>query len=636
MRFLLKGDPDAVRRVEAGTAVFADESKGSAEQDALCIEVHFHEEDAIHVKKEGSSIFIECREPAHYFRALNWAFHHLEEHTAEKTETACFPENGFMLDCSRNSVFRVDTVKAVIRKLAKLGMNMLMLYTEETYEVPEEPYFGAYRGRYSREEIKEMDAYAAVFGIELVPCIQTLAHLRNALKWPMGEPIKDTADILMVGEEKVYAFIEEMLRAVRDSFSTRKIHLGMDEAAELGLGRYLIRNGYRESAKLMKEHCTRVLEICKKLDLEPMIWSDMYITSNTGKGYYDIDENTDTAGWEKPDKGLGLIYWDYYNENGKLYRDMLRVHSELTDQVTFAGGVWIWNGISPNYGRAFRCTASALDACREYHVPRVFCTAWMDNGSETPLDAVWPGVVFFAHLGFHEAVSEEEFAEEFRNCIGGRLEDFWQLDAFDSLFTGMGNNMTSDNPSKYYLYEDAMLGMFDYHIRGIDTAGYYAQLASKMRSCAQTSPAYSDLFRFYEQLALVLEKKMDLGVRIKDAYDRKDMEALQDICSQDIPYLIDQLREMKLIREQLWLRDAKPFGYELLDIKLGGVMTRLESHRRRIESYLDGSISHLEELEQERLPYFTVEKSMGHDPKKSMSENRWHFIVSGCCLMDTI
>ena len=44
-------------------------------------------------------------------------------------------ENGLMLDCSRNAVFTVEKVKFLIRTLAKLGMNVLMPYTEDTYEV---------------------------------------------------------------------------------------------------------------------------------------------------------------------------------------------------------------------------------------------------------------------------------------------------------------------------------------------------------------------------------------------------------------------------------------------------------------------------------------------------------------------
>ena len=92
----------------------------------------------------------------------------------------------------------------MIRILAKLGLNRLLLYTEDTYEVPELPYFGVYRGRYSREEIREIDEYAQIFGIELIPCIQTLAHLHNALKWSEAQKIMDTPDILQVRKEETY------------------------------------------------------------------------------------------------------------------------------------------------------------------------------------------------------------------------------------------------------------------------------------------------------------------------------------------------------------------------------------------------------------------------------------------------
>ena len=124
---------------------------------------------------------------------------------------------------------------------------------------------------------------------------------------------KDTADILQVGKEEVYTLIEKMLCSVKESFSTNRIHLGMDEAAQLGLGKYLRENGYTKSSVLIREHSARVFEICKKLGLEPMIWSDMYITTNTGGGYYDVADDTDCSDWEKPDPELGLVYWDYYN-----------------------------------------------------------------------------------------------------------------------------------------------------------------------------------------------------------------------------------------------------------------------------------------------------------------------------------
>ncbi len=197
-------------KLKAGTEALLEEMKQIPEN--LEVRVEFNENPQLTAKRVGNQVQITCKESAHYYRGLNQVLHHLDTDTYENQETVYFEWNGFMLDCSRNAVFTVEKVKSVIRTLAKMGMNVLMLYTEDTYEVPGEPYFGSYRGRYTKAEIQEMDAYASMFGIELVPCIQTLAHLHNALKWPGKNEIKDSTDVLIVGKEETYTFIEELLR----------------------------------------------------------------------------------------------------------------------------------------------------------------------------------------------------------------------------------------------------------------------------------------------------------------------------------------------------------------------------------------------------------------------------------------
>ena len=84
---------------------------------------------------------------------------------------------GTMLDCSRNAVPNLHTLKKWVDLTASLGYNTLLLYTEDTYEVPDEPYFGYMRGRYTQAELRELDAYAKERGMTIMPCIQTLAHL---------------------------------------------------------------------------------------------------------------------------------------------------------------------------------------------------------------------------------------------------------------------------------------------------------------------------------------------------------------------------------------------------------------------------------------------------------------------------
>ena len=90
---------------------------------------------------------------------------------AKKYERLCV-----MIDMSRNAVMNVKALKEYLVILKKMGYNSVMLYTEDTYEVEGEPFFGYMRGRYSVAEMQELDEYANSLGIELIPCIQTLAH----------------------------------------------------------------------------------------------------------------------------------------------------------------------------------------------------------------------------------------------------------------------------------------------------------------------------------------------------------------------------------------------------------------------------------------------------------------------------
>ena len=118
---------------------------------------------------------------------------------------------GIMVDCSRDACYKPDAVEKFTDIVAKMGYNMLMLYTEDTYSLEGEPYFGYMRGRYTNDEWKRMDAYAKSRGVELVPCIQTLAHLSAVTRWQTyGETCVDDHDIFLVDQPETYALIEKM------------------------------------------------------------------------------------------------------------------------------------------------------------------------------------------------------------------------------------------------------------------------------------------------------------------------------------------------------------------------------------------------------------------------------------------
>src|SRR5690606_1808415 len=107
-----------------------------------------------------------------------------------------------MFDLSRNGVLTLDSFRFLLQKMALMGLNTVMLYLEDTYEISGEPYFGYMRGRYTQDELREIDDYADQFGIEAFPSIQTLAHLEEFLKWEPVSFYKDTKGALLVGDER--------------------------------------------------------------------------------------------------------------------------------------------------------------------------------------------------------------------------------------------------------------------------------------------------------------------------------------------------------------------------------------------------------------------------------------------------
>ena len=76
-----------------------------------------------------------------------------------------FETLGVMIDMSRNAIMSISGLKRFLPLLKKMGYNCVMLYTEDTYEVDGEPYFGYMRGRYSKEEMRDIDSFAASLGI---------------------------------------------------------------------------------------------------------------------------------------------------------------------------------------------------------------------------------------------------------------------------------------------------------------------------------------------------------------------------------------------------------------------------------------------------------------------------------------
>ena len=98
------------------------------------------------VSWNGSAACIQGAEPAQFFRGLGLLKERLEKESSpfELREQPVFRRLGASFDLSRNAVLRPEALRRLLCWLALMGYNEAYLYTEDTYELPEYPFFRLY------------------------------------------------------------------------------------------------------------------------------------------------------------------------------------------------------------------------------------------------------------------------------------------------------------------------------------------------------------------------------------------------------------------------------------------------------------------------------------------------------------
>lgn len=516
---------------------------------------------------------------------------------------------GVMLDCSRNAVMSVAELKNFILTLKKTGYNCLQLYTEDTYEIEGEPQFGYRRGKYTKAELKEIDAFAKKNGVELMPCIQTLAHLNQIFRYPKYERINDACDVLLADDERTYALIEKMIATCAECFTSRNIHIGMDEAHWLCRGRYFDLHGASNRFNVLLRHLSRVSQIAEKYGFKPMMWSDMFFRI-AGKGEYYHKKKIPRPVMEKVPENVQLVYWDYYNENPEIVDCMIEHHLDFKRNVWIAGGAWKWRGFESDNRKSIRQTKTFISSARKHDVNNILLTMWGDNGGECSPYAVLPSLVYAAECAkgnFGEENAKKRFAELF----GEEWDDFMLCDLTDDELRSRqkaGFNLAV----KEMLYSDYFLGTFDCGVLGTgEERKAYATLAEKLEIAAKRSKNYGYMFESYAALARVLAVKYDLGYLTREAYEKGDKNALAALLP-DYEKTLENLEKYASAFEKLWMKENKPHGFDVQDIRLGGIIRRTKSCTRRLRAYLNGELEKIEELEEA-----TVDFTTGGEPQKN-------------------
>jgi hypothetical protein len=324
-----------------------------------------------------------------------------------------------------------------------------------------------------------------------------------------------------------------------------------------------------------------------------MIWSDMYfrIGSRT-HDYYDPSCVIPEAAARRIPSNAQLVYWDYYHREKKFYLDWIARHRALGKEPVMASGIWTWSlfwyGRQNTEGAAGPC----LDACRESGLKELAFTLWGDDGGYCDYDSALAGVVWAAERA-HQAPHPASAAKRFRAVCGGD---------YAAVLLAAGLNEPVSSPG--VLWDDPLLGIYLREVFQGEmkpwaaVARRWAGLGARLRRCPRNHRA-GDLAHA-ALLAEVLARKIRLRLALQSAYGRRDRQALT-AAAREARSLAQRLCDLRDSFRRLWLRQNKPFGLEVLQIRLSGQVERHQEMARRIAELLAGKVDGVAELD-ERLP----------------------------------
>jgi hypothetical protein len=578
------------------------------------------EENQLKVSRQEGAWHVEYTRPTLAARGLAYALS-----GQECCETPYFNTFGILFDCTRGNVVTVSRFKAWLRRLAMMGYNMAMIYVKDAYQLPDEPYFGYMRGAYSMEEIREVDAYAQSLGIEMIASIQALGHVEPVLRWDAYNKVKDTADVLLVDEPETYKLLKKILTFWSEALSSRRIHLGMDETQTLGRGKFLDINGYENPFLTYNRHLNKVCAICDELDLKPIIWSDMYFRyANKAMNYYDTSSPVPESVKKEIPSGVQLSYWDYYHRDPEIYETMLTRNRELNGKMPFmASGVWTWYRNWTDYEYTFNTVRPCIEGCRRTGTRELIFTLWGDDGGYCEFNSALAGLAWAADLAGNGSECEERTAKLYE-AVCGTSYNLQLLCGKLLTYTGFDEEgkVIGKVSSASMLWDDPIMGIVWNELPGTRFKDPIpAMLANYKQVREAVAPhrqdhAAGDL-NYAWCLADVLVKKIELRTALLKGYSEKDTALLAQLARHDIPELVKAIEGFADAFRTQWKRSFKPYGLELMQIRLGGLSERCRELARLLEEFLAGSVDSIPELEVKHQP-------LGHVP------HQYFRCVTGC------
>ena len=291
-----------------------------------------------------------------------------------------FEVRSYMLDVSRDRVPTLKTLREIVDLLARCRYNQFQLYTEHTFAYAAHPEVWEEADPLTPAEIRKLDAYCQMQGIELVANQNTFGHMERWLTLPRYNPlakfpkggavtpwgaVKKFPTTLDPANPGSIALVESLFDELLPNFSSPLVNIGCDETFEI------------EDVEEYLGFLLKVCDLARKHGKRPMFWGDIVLKHPEAIA--------------RLPKDLIALDWGYEG-NHPFDRDCAAFRAAGLDFYV-CPGTSSWRSLGGRVENMRENLEAAERAGRLNGAKGYMVTDWGDHGHWQPLSASLPGII---------------------------------------------------------------------------------------------------------------------------------------------------------------------------------------------------------------------------------------------------
>jgi hypothetical protein len=509
------------------------------------------------------------------------ALHGREIPACEIGDAPDFARRGVYHDCSRGKVPTVETLKALVERLARWKVNELELYVENVFTFKRHPAIGRGYSPFTADEILALADHCRAHHVRLVGSLASFGHMEKILAlaeyqhlgelagaggWPGGTTLCPT-------DPGSIALLADLYAEFVPLFEARDFNACCDETWELGKGRSKADAERLGVGRVYLDFFKKVHALCAKHGKRMNAWADIVL------------EHPETLA-EVP-RDACMLNWDYHPEGTRIRRTREIVEAGLA--VMVCPGTNAWNSHGCRLEMGMRNIARFAEEGIASGAEGLLNTDWGDGGHRNPLAVSLHNLAFGAAQAWnHAATRAEGFTERFcRHLFGDALgvssEDLAAAirtlgGAHEALGLGYANATplytTFLGPVEKFLVAEHPQGAALDRVSAAALAKH-AEALSALRWPTATEDAGAFLAATMEEYALAA--KLD-ALACRRTAALKQLRAGKTPDAEELRRLADATDETARDLERVWLLGNRPS--RLRDI-LEGLAQAVSDYRRR-------------------------------------------------------